>query len=136
VWLALANVVLVLFNISPLLEFDGYYVLADLTNTNALRRKALRFVFRDLLDRPRRPSSGQEIGFLAYTAAAILYVVGISAFVLANVPSAIDALLPQGIGDATRLGVGAVLALALTFLAVGPFIAEAIAARGAPQTSS
>ncbi len=136
VWLALANVVLVLFNISPLLEFDGYYVLADLTNTNALRRKALRFVFRDLLDRPRRPSSGQEIGFLAYTVAAILYVVGISAFVLANVPRAIDALLPQGIGDATRLGVGAVLALVLTLLLVSPFVAEAIAARVSPEASA
>lgn len=128
VWLAIANLVLVVFNVSPLLEFDGYYVLADLTDTNALRRKALRFVFRDLVDRPRRPVSRREVGFLAYTAAALLYVVVMSAVVLAGVPPLAGKVLPPLVGDLTP-AVGAAIALALTALLVGPFMLEALDAR-------
>src|SRR5262249_16423773 len=79
VWLSLTNVVLVVFNLSPLLEFDGYWVLSDLTDTNSLRRKAMRFVFRDLLDRPRRLASRTEWGFAGYTAAALIYVLAMCA---------------------------------------------------------
>src|SRR5439155_453461 len=48
IWLAFANLLSVVFNLSPLLEFDGYYVLEDLTRVNALRRKARRFVLIDM----------------------------------------------------------------------------------------
>ena len=129
VWLALANVALVVFNLSPLLEFDGYYVLADLTDTNALRRKAMRFVFRDLLDRPRRPASRREMGFMAYAVAALLYVLVMSALVLRNVPGLVGGLVPTTMGDGVRAGIGVALALGLTVMLVAPFVSEAIDAR-------
>src|SRR5207247_6669379 len=37
--LAVTNLVSIVFNLSPLLEFDGYYVLLDLRNVNSLRLK-------------------------------------------------------------------------------------------------
>lgn len=129
VWLALANVALVVFNLSPLLEFDGYYVLADLTDTNALRRKAMRFVFRDLLDRPRRPATRREAGFVAYALAALVYVVVMSLLVLRNVPGLVGGMVPESLGDGLRAGIGVVLALGLTALLVTPFVLEAVEAR-------
>lgn len=129
IWLALANLALVLFNLSPLLEFDGYYVLADLTDTNALRKKAMRFVFRELLDRPRRPATRRETGFMAYAIAALLYVVVMSGIVLSNVPNLVGGFVPAALGDGVRVGIGVSLALVLTGLLVGPFVLEAVEAR-------
>jgi len=129
VWLALTNVVLVVFNLSPLLEFDGYYVLADLTDTNALRRKAMRFVFRDLLQRPRRPRSRREAGFLAYTTAALLYVVAMSVVALGGVPKLVEGLLPSVIADEARGSIGVVLGLVLAGTMLMPFVSEALDAR-------
>lgn len=136
VWLALANLALVIFNMSPLLEFDGYYVLADLTDTNALRKKAMRFVFRDLLDRPRRPVSRRETGFMAYAVAALLYVIVMSALVLRNVPGLVGGLVPAALGDGVRAAVGITLALGLTVLMVAPFILEAVEARARPEAGA
>jgi putative peptide zinc metalloprotease protein len=131
IWLALVNVVLVVFNLSPLLEFDGYYVLADLTDTNALRRKAMRSVFGDL-GRPRRPASRREAGFLAYTVAALVYVLAMSAVALAGVPTVVRTLLPPTLDIEVRtligLGIGAVLAVMLIL----PFVTEALDARQRP----
>src|SRR5204863_3694141 len=93
VWLAVTNLVSVAFNLSPLLEFDGYYVLEDLTNVNALRRNSLRFVFRDLIARPRRPQSRLETGFLAYSGAALVYVVAVAALALTGVPKFVSGIL-------------------------------------------
>jgi putative peptide zinc metalloprotease protein len=136
VWLALANVALVIFNLSPLLEFDGYYVLADLTDTNALRRKAMRFVFRDLLDRPRRPATRREAGFVVYALAALLYVVVMSLLVLRNVPGLVGGIVPDAFGDGARIGIGAVFALGLTALLVTPFVLEAVEARTRPEAGA
>lgn len=129
VWLAASNLVLVAFNLSPLLEFDGYYVLEDLTNTNALRRKALRFVFRDLLAHPRVPRSRTEAGLLAYTVAAFAYVVVMTIVVLAGVPSLVSGTLDGRVADQLLPLVGAGLALVLAALLVGPFAGEVLAAR-------
>lgn len=132
VWLAILNLVSVAFNLSPLLEFDGYYVLEDLTNTNALRRKALRFVFGDLVARPRRLDSRAEAGLLAYTFGALAYVVVMSVVVLSGVPQLVDGTLAGRIGAEFLPLVGAGIALVLAALLVGPFIGEILAARAAP----
>lgn len=129
VWLAILNLVSVAFNLSPLLEFDGYYVLEDLTNTNSLRRKALRFVFADLVSRPRRPGSRTEAGLVAYTLAALAYVVVMSGVVLAGVPQLVDGTFTGRIGPELLPFVGGGLALILTALLVGPFVGEVLAAR-------
>jgi CRP-like cAMP-binding protein len=129
VWFAIANLVSVVFNLSPLLEFDGYYVLSDLANVNALRRKSLRFVFADLLREPRRPRTRLEAGFLAYTVAAAAYVLVTSVLVLSGVPGMVTGIVGASVGDELRLPAGAAIALLMTTLLIGPFISEIAAAR-------
>lgn len=131
IWLAVANLVSVAFNLSPLLEFDGYYVLEDLANVNALRRKSLRFVFRDIASHPRRPADRLERGFMAYAAAAVAYIVIMSLVVLAGVPALVDGMFKGKIVPELLPIVGGVIALILTALLVGPFVAEVLAARSA-----
>jgi len=131
IWLAAANLVSVAFNLSPLLEFDGYYVLEDLTNVNALRRKSLRFVFRDLVSHPRLPRDRREAGFVAYAAAALVYVLGMSLIVLTGVPALVTGVLGERVDPLVVPLVGSLLALVLAGLLLGPFVAEIIAARAA-----
>ncbi len=131
VWLAVANVISVVFNLSPLLEFDGYYVLSDLTNVNALRHKALRFVFVDLVAQPRLPRTRLEAGFIAYTAAAAVYVLGMTVLVLTGVPGIIEGFVPARFGAELRLVAGAGVALVMSALLIGPFVGEVRAARKA-----
>ena len=129
VWLAVANLVSVVFNLSPLLEFDGYYVLSDLTNVNALRHKALRFVFAELVRHPRRPRSRLEAGFVAYTLAATLYVLGISILVLSGIPGLVAGIVPASVGAEARLVAGGGVAVVMATMLLGPFIGEIAAAR-------
>ncbi|HVR88631.1 MAG TPA: cyclic nucleotide-binding domain-containing protein [Candidatus Limnocylindria bacterium] len=133
IWLAVANLVSVVFNLSPLLEFDGYYVLSDLVNVNALRRKALRFVFADLIKRPRRPASRLEAGFIAFTAAAAAYVLAMTILVLSGVPTLVEGILPVFIAGQLRIAAGVAIALVMTGLLVAPFVSEVRAARVSPE---
>ena len=133
IWLAIVNLASVAFNISPLLEYDGYYVLSDLLNVNALRRKAFRFVFRDLGDRPRLPRTRLEAAFLAYTAAVFVYVVVINALVLVGVPQLVDGLLAAELGPSIRALLGIVVALVLAGLTIAPFAVEIASARTAAR---
>ncbi|HEY3218553.1 MAG TPA: cyclic nucleotide-binding domain-containing protein [Candidatus Limnocylindria bacterium] len=131
IWLAVANVVSVVLNVSPLLEFDGYYLLEDLTNVNALRRKSLHFVFGDLLTRPRRPITRLERGYLAYAAGAVAYVVVMSIVVLAGVPALVSETLGGRLAPELLPVVGVGLALVTCALLVQPFVSEVLAARAA-----
>ena len=133
VWLAAANLVAVAFNLSPLLEFDGYYVLEDLTNVNALRRKSLHYVFGDLLSHPRGPATRLERGFIAYAAAALLYVVVMSVVVLAGIPALVNGTLAGRLAPQFLPIVGGVLALVMAALMVAPFVTEVLAARTATE---
>lgn len=132
VWLSLLNLVSVAFNLSPLLEFDGYYVLEDLTNTNALRRKSLRFVFADLLSHRRAVGTRAERGMVAYTAGAILYVLVMSGVVLAGVPAFVSGTLTGRVSADLLPLIGGVVALVMAAMLVMPFVSEVLAARGAP----
>jgi CRP-like cAMP-binding protein/Zn-dependent protease len=131
VWLAVTNLVSVAFNLSPLLEFDGYYVLEDLTNVNALRHKSFRFAFGELLSKPRRPATPLERGFLAYAVAAVGYVVVMSIVVLAGVPALVNGTLGGKLPPELIPVVGIGLALGLAALQVTPLVTEVLAARAA-----
>lgn len=135
IWLGVANFVSLLVNLSPLLEFDGYYVLEDLMNVNALRRKALRFVFADLVRHPRPPRTPLERGLAIYTLASAAYIIAMSLFVLSGVPSLVEGLLPPTVGLELRVAAGSAIAVVLTGLLVGPFIGE-IRAAVTPDTAS
>ncbi len=136
VWLSLTNVVLVAFNLSPLLEFDGYYVLADLTDTNALRRKAMRFVFGDLVRRPRPLRSRGEVGSLAYVVAALAYVLAASAVAIAGIPNVANNVLSSFVADPPRSALAAVLAAFAAVMLVAPFVMEARDARSRPEVGT
>jgi putative peptide zinc metalloprotease protein len=129
IWLAIANLVSVVFNLSPLLEFDGYYVLEDLANVNALRRKSLRFTFNDLLTRPRWPATRLERGLVAYAVAVIVYVAVMSLVVLAGVPALVNGIFAGRLSPDLLPIIGGALALVLAALQVGPFVTEVLAAR-------
>jgi len=129
VWLAVANLISVAFNLSPLLEFDGYYVLEDLANVNALRHKSFRFAFGELASRPRRPATARERGFLAYAVAAVGYVVVVSAIVLTGVPALVDGMLGGKLPPELLPVIGVGLALVLMALQVTPLVEEVRAAR-------
>jgi putative peptide zinc metalloprotease protein len=131
IWLAVTNLVSVAFNLSPLLEFDGYYVLEDLANVNALRRKSLHFAFGEFASRPRRPATPRERGFLAYAAAAVAYVVVMSAVVLAGVPALVNGMFGGRLPGELIPIVGVGLALLLAALQVTPLVTEVLAARAA-----
>jgi CRP-like cAMP-binding protein len=136
VWLAIANLISVAFNMSPLLEFDGYYVLSDLANVNSLRRKALRFVFAELVGHPRRLRSRLEAGFLAYTLAVTIYVLAMTLLVLSGVPEIVAGIVPASVGSELRLLTGAGVALVMATLLVAPFIGEIGAARNSVEPSA
>jgi CRP-like cAMP-binding protein/Zn-dependent protease len=131
IWLAVTNLVSVAFNLSPLLEFDGYYVLEDLANVNALRRKSLQFAFGELAAHPRRPATARERGFLAYAVAAVGYVVVMSAIVLAGVPAIVNGTLEGKLPPELLPVVGVGLATVLMALQITPLVTEVLAARAA-----
>ncbi len=128
-WLAGMNYVAVIFNLSPLLEFDGYYALTDIANTPMLRRRALRFVFRELADRPRLPRTRSEWGLVAFTVAVVAYGVVLSAFVLITVPSNVVALLAQRLGPDWIPAAWLAVAAGMLYLTAGPLLSNVAEAR-------
>ena len=108
-------------------------MLSDLTDTNGLRRKAMRQVFRDL-GRPRRPATIREAGALAYVTASIVYVFAMSVIAVAGVPTLLRTLLPSAIDTETSATIALAAGLILAVTLVGPFVHEAIEARRQPLT--
>lgn len=80
----LAGVVTVLFNINPLMRYDGYYILSDLTEVPNLRSRAARYVV-DALKRialrlpvPKEPGGRRlRILLFGFGVAAALYRIGL-----------------------------------------------------------
>jgi putative peptide zinc metalloprotease protein len=77
----IASVSTVLFNANPLLRYDGYYILADITEIPNLRQKATQILSRKLgdwclgIEPPEDPflPEHNQIFFIAYTIAAVIY---------------------------------------------------------------
>ncbi|MHC4514825.1 MAG: hypothetical protein ACYTKC_06145 [Planctomycetota bacterium] len=97
--IVLASLVTVLFNLNPLMRFDGYYIFTDLWGTPNLWDRAGRFVKgwakRVLLglEQPRTDLSRQErVLYPVYGVSAVIYrfflVLGICAMVMINWPVA------------------------------------------------
>lgn len=77
----IASVSTVMFNANPLLRYDGYYILADITEIPNLRQKATQILSRKLgwwclgiepVEDPFLPERNQ-IFFMLYTIASVLY---------------------------------------------------------------
>ncbi len=128
-WLAGMNYLAVLFNVSPLLEFDGYYALSDIANTPMLRRRALQFVFRELVERPRLPRTRFEWGLFAFSAGVVAYGVALSVFVLVTIPSNVVALFAQILGPDWVPAVWLAVAAGTLYLTIGPLLSNVAEAR-------
>jgi len=77
----IASVSTVLFNANPLLRYDGYYILADITEIPNLRQKATQILSRKLgwwclgiepVEDPFLPERNQ-VFFMLYTVASVFY---------------------------------------------------------------
>lgn len=77
----IASVSTVLFNANPLLRYDGYYILADLTEIPNLRQKATQILSRKMgwwclgIEPPEDPflPERNQIFFMLYTIASVIY---------------------------------------------------------------
>lgn len=77
----IASVTTVLFNANPLLRYDGYYILADLTEIPNLRQKATQILSRKLgwwclgIEPPEDPflPERNQAFFILYTIASVIY---------------------------------------------------------------
>lgn len=84
IWVfAAASYFLVLLNLNPLMEYDGYYVLSDLMDRPNLRRQSLRWLFRDLPAAIVHPSQlkGHWVELL-YGLTSVFYTTLATAFIL------------------------------------------------------
>src|SRR6185436_20613188 len=71
----LVSYVLVLLNLNPLLEYDGYYVLIDWLDRPNLRRQALGWLTAGLPGALRRPAElRRHLTELGFASAALAYL--------------------------------------------------------------
>lgn len=77
---AAVSFLLVLLNLNPLLEYDGYYVLSDLLDRPNLRRQSLRWLIREFPYAILHPSQLKGHGVdLAYGLASLVFTGGVVA---------------------------------------------------------
>jgi CRP-like cAMP-binding protein/Zn-dependent protease len=74
---AVINYFVIFLNLVPLLELDGYYILADLIQVPDLRPRSLQFIRYDLWSkiRGRERITKQEVGLAAYAIVGIAFTV-------------------------------------------------------------
>ena len=74
---ALVNYFVIVMNLVPLLELDGYWLLSDAIQVPDLRQRSLRFTRHDLWHKLRRRErfSLQEIGLGAYGIIGVLFTI-------------------------------------------------------------
>ncbi len=74
---AVLNYLVVIMNLIPLLELDGYYILADLIEVPDLRERSLVFMRRDLFHklRTRERFSKRDVGLALYGVLGIAFTI-------------------------------------------------------------
>ena len=74
---AVLNYIVILMNLIPLLELDGYWLLTDIIQVPDLRPKSFRFVQHDLPHKVRRrePLTKQEWGLTLYAVLGTLFTI-------------------------------------------------------------
>ena len=63
-----------LFNLCPLLEYDGYFMLSDALNLPNLRRRALRWLLRCISRRRLLTNHSMDRLYASYTVLSALYL--------------------------------------------------------------
>ena len=74
---AVLNYLVVIMNLIPLLELDGYYILADLIEVPDLRDESLEFMRRDLFHklRVRERFSKRDVGLVLYGVLGVAFTI-------------------------------------------------------------
>ncbi len=98
----IAGVTTILFNVNPLIKFDGYYILSDILETPNLAQRSKDYLYYLVkkfvygVRRPRDPShsKGERFWLIVYCLAAAVYRVFISVSIILFV---VDALKYMGI---------------------------------------
>jgi len=91
----IAGVSTVVFNGNPLLRFDGYYILSDLTEipnlgtrgTRHWRYLMERYVFRMMQVEAPPATTGEKRWFIVYTPVALLYRISVSVAIMLYIAS-------------------------------------------------
>jgi len=75
---AVLNYLVLMLNLMPMLELDGYFILSDILQMPELRTKSLEFVRHDLLFklRTRERFSRGEVGLALYGILGVLFTIG------------------------------------------------------------
>lgn len=122
---ATLNLLIILLNLMPLLELDGYWIFSDVIQVPDLRARSLGFVRNDLVHRvkDRRGLTLQEWGLTAYFLIGVVFTV-VSLFVSIFFWRHIFGGLVTGLWDG---GPGSrILLLALAFFLAGPLVRGAV----------
>lgn len=84
IWVfAAVSFLLVLLNLNPLMEYDGYYVLSDLVERPNLRRQSLRWLFREFPSAIFHPGQFKGHGVdLAYGLASLIFTGAVGGLIL------------------------------------------------------
>ena len=75
---AVLNYLVLMLNLMPMLELDGYFILSDILQMPELRARSLEFVRHDLLYkvRSRERFSRGEVGLALYGVLGVLFTIG------------------------------------------------------------
>ncbi len=110
--LVLFNYAIVLLNLNPLLEYDGYYVLMDALDRPNLRRECLQWLPRGLPAAIRQRSLRGHLIEVTYGIGALLYVAAMTAVTIL----AYRLLLQHAIDQITSSGAASALGWTLAVL--------------------
>lgn len=115
--LVLFNYGMVLLNLNPLLEYDGYYALMDALDRPNLRREALRWLPKGLPAAVRQRSPRGHTVELTYGLASLIYVVAMAVVTVVVYRLLLEHLIARAIPSAVASGLGWGLAAVIVVLA-------------------
>jgi putative peptide zinc metalloprotease protein len=122
---AFASYTAVLMNLNPLLEYDGYYVLADLMDRPNLRKQALGWLGNGLV-----PSWGDRTILskhffdLSFGLASVFYVVAMSSLTLILYRVFLQGWMAKWIPAALASGLAWILAAAVVVLSAANIVSD------------
>ena len=129
-WLfAMVSYLLVLFNLNPLLEYDGYFVLCDLLDRPNLRSHCLGWLGAQLPKAWRNPTELRKHPLeLTYGLGSLLYVAVVAILTLGEYRLLVQALIGNLLSAPVAAALGVVAAAAVIWICTLGVIADLRAA--------
>jgi putative peptide zinc metalloprotease protein len=122
---ALVSYIMVLVNLNPLMEFDGYYILSDLLERPNLRPRALAWLGRELIAALRNPAllRGHRVELL-YGLSSVLYVALSAVLMVVLYRLTVQGWLTQIFPEVVAQGLAWVLAATVVLLAIAGMVGQ------------